>query len=338
MSGASCDEECSIRAAAIRALAVYIMFPSLREDLCYIENTAEAVIRSMASTNLEIRVKGSWALGNITDTLLLNSGDGSMDAISDDLFGRLFETAISCKVNDKVRSNGVRALGNLLRLVNADHLRSDSWLSLCMRAIQHLHQFGTMTAGNMKVKWNACYAIGNCMRNSHMFSPDLCSFFDWQSLIFPALCGIIVEFPNFKVRINAAAALAVPERREQFTSEHFATVWGALLESLEQSDHIADFNEYMHRDNLVDQLCLTLAHHIVLAEVGDLPMMAGKLKRFDSIATKWLRVHNRMVPERAASLLAAGVQLKTLQTEEMKMVYREAVNEICMCFIKREDL
>lgn len=337
LSGASCDEECSIRAAAIRALAVYIMFPSLREDMCYIENTAEAVIRSMASTNLEIRVKGSWALGNITDTLLLNSGDGSLDTVSADLFGRLFETAISCKVNDKVRSNGVRALGNLLRLVNADHLCSDSWLTICMRAIQHLHQFGTMTAGNMKVKWNACYAFGNFMRNKHMFSTQLCSFFDWQALIFPALCGIIVDFPNFKVRINAAAALAVPERREQF-GVHFGTVWAALLESLEQSDHIADFNEYMHRDNLVDQLCLAVAHHIVLAGVGDLQMMASQLKRFDSIAAKWLRVLNRMVPERAASLLAAGVQLKSLQTKEMKQDNRAALNEICMCFLPRENL
>lgn len=314
------------------------MFPTLRDDLCYIENTAEAVIRSMASTNLEIRVKGSWALGNITDTLLLNSGDGSLDTVSDDLFGRLFETAISCKVNDKVRSNGVRALGNLLRLINADHLLSESWLSLCMRAIQHLHQFVTMAAGNMKVKWNACYAIGNFMRNQHMFSPVLFSFFDWQTLIFPALCGIIVDFPNFKVRINAAAALAVPERREQFSGVHFATVWTALLESLEQSDHIADFNEYMHRDNLVDQLCLAVAHHIVLAGIGDLPMMAGQLKRFDSITAKWLRVHNRMVPEKAASLLAAGVQLKTLQSAEMRQDHRVALNEICMCFIPREGL
>lgn len=292
----------------------------------------------MASTNLEIRVKGSWALGNITDTLLLNSGDGSLDAISDDLFGRLFETAISCKVNDKVRSNGVRALGNLLRLVTADHLHSETWLSLCMRAIQHLHQFGTMTAGNMKVKWNACYAIGNFFRNPHMFSPELCSFFDWQTLIFPALCGIIVEFPNFKVRINAAAALAIPEKREHFSSVHFATVWAALLKSLEQSDHIADFNEYMHRDNLVDQLCLAIAHHIVLAGVGDLPMMAWELHRFDSIAAKWLRVLNRMVPERAASLLAAGVHLKTLKTEQMNLEHQNAIKEICMCFIPQEGL
>lgn len=78
LSGASCDEEFVIQAAAIRALAVYVMFPSLRDDPCYIENTAEAIIRSMANPNLDIRTKGSWALGNVTDTLLLNRFFASM--------------------------------------------------------------------------------------------------------------------------------------------------------------------------------------------------------------------------------------------------------------------
>lgn len=159
---------------------------------------------------------------------------------------------MSCRTNDRVRSNGVRALGNLLRLIRASHLLTERWRSVCMAAIQHLHHQCTVT-GNMKVKWNACYAIGNMMRNPHMFSVELKNF-DWQSSVVPTLCRICVEFPNFKVRINAAAALAVPERREWLRAEHFATVWHSLLDALERSDHIVDFNEYMHRDNLVDQV------------------------------------------------------------------------------------
>lgn len=127
----------------------------------------------------------------------------------------------------------------------------ECWQDICMQSIHQLHHY-CISAGNMKVKWNACYAIGNFMRNPVMFSMELRNF-DWQSFVIPTLCKIIVDFPNFKVRINAAAALAVPETRE-YLGNYYLIIWSALLEALEQSDHITDFNEYQHRDNLVDQV------------------------------------------------------------------------------------
>lgn len=72
MYGAGCDEEHLIRASAVRALAIFALFPSLRDDICYMENTLEAIIRCLVDGNLETRIKGSWALGNITNALLLN--------------------------------------------------------------------------------------------------------------------------------------------------------------------------------------------------------------------------------------------------------------------------
>lgn len=127
----------------------------------------------------------------------------------------------------------------------------ECWQDICMQSIHQLHHY-CISAGNMKVKWNACYAIGNFMRNPVMFLMELRNF-DWQSFVIPTLCKIIVDFPNFKVRINAAAALAVPETRE-YLGNYYLIIWSALLEALEQSDHITDFNEYQHRDNLVDQV------------------------------------------------------------------------------------
>lgn len=58
---------------------------------------------------------------------------------------------------------------------------------------------------------------------------------------------------NFKVRINAASALAVPTN-EQFLQNHLAYIWSSLLEALERSDEITDFNEYQHRDHLTEQV------------------------------------------------------------------------------------
>lgn len=58
---------------------------------------------------------------------------------------------------------------------------------------------------------------------------------------------------NFKVRINAAAALSVPTN-EQFMQKSFPFIWTSLLEALDRSDEITDFNEYQHRDHLTEQV------------------------------------------------------------------------------------
>lgn len=90
------DDEAIVRASAVRALAIFVMFPSLKEgiqyeqrnidlrptqiayiiafvsDICYIENTAEAIVKLMQDENLSVRIKSSWALANITDVLVVN--------------------------------------------------------------------------------------------------------------------------------------------------------------------------------------------------------------------------------------------------------------------------
>ena len=71
LTGCGCDEDSTIKASAIRALAVYAVFPTLRDDLCFIENITEAVLRIMKDNNLLVRVKASWSLGNIVDALLM---------------------------------------------------------------------------------------------------------------------------------------------------------------------------------------------------------------------------------------------------------------------------
>lgn len=71
LSGCGCDEESLVKAASIRALAVYAVFPSLRDDLCFIDNTTEAVLRIIKDKNLLIRIKASWSLGNVVDALLM---------------------------------------------------------------------------------------------------------------------------------------------------------------------------------------------------------------------------------------------------------------------------
>lgn len=176
LSGCTFDDELVVQAAAVRALALYIMFPSLRENVCFVENISDAVTRSLQQDNSDIRVKGSWALANISDALVANSSDTNKEIVSNDLLKRLFDVSLICKDNDKVRCNAVRAIGNLLRLLTVEHLKTESWRSLAFRSVQELNHNVTHR-GNAKLNWNVCHAVGNFMRNAAMYSPVM---LNWQ--------------------------------------------------------------------------------------------------------------------------------------------------------------
>lgn len=177
LSGCTFDDELVVQAAAVRALAVYIMFPSLRENVCFVENTSDAVIRSLQRDNLDTRIKGSWALANISDALVANCSDTNKEIVSNDLLKRLFDVSLIGKGNDKVRCNCVRAIGNLSRLITEEHLKLESWKQLAFQSVQELNE-NVCHRGNAKVNWNACHAVGNFMRNSAMYSPVM--NLNWQ--------------------------------------------------------------------------------------------------------------------------------------------------------------
>lgn len=72
-------------------------------------------------------------------------------------------------------------------------------------------------------------------------------------MVFTTLTEIIVNCANFKVRINGAIALATPAKRE-FYGKYYLNVWSALSIALFQANQLTDFNEYNHRDNLLNQV------------------------------------------------------------------------------------
>lgn len=72
--------------------------------------------------------------------------------------------------------------------------------------------------------------------------------------MFETLSNIIMKCVNFKVRINGAAALAVPSKRTHY-GRFYLSVWSALSAALYQANQLTDFNEYNHRDTLLDQVC-----------------------------------------------------------------------------------
>ncbi|XP_055605953.1 HEAT repeat-containing protein 6 [Uranotaenia lowii] len=338
LTGCTFDEDSSVSSAAARALSVFILFPSLRDNICYIENTIDAILRIMQDQNVAARVKASWSLGNTTDALVLNisTPGGSVERINDQLLRGIFEATInSAGDSDKVRCNAVRTLGNCLRMLRAEHFPQPLWMDLARKAVDKLVH-NTLNSNNVKVKWNACYAVGNMMRNDLMFSEG--QRIEWQKQIFPALCQIVINSNNFKVRINSASALSVISIRAHYAT-YYLEIWSSLLKALEQSDNLIDYNEYKHRDNLQEQLCLSLSHFLNLATREDLgPMACELLPLVDAIRQNWVRVINRILPEKSVKLMEAHVRLKELHSTLKSSESRSAAEMILNCFRGEEQL
>lgn len=65
------EEDKNVRASAVRALAMCVMHPSLREDFGFVIDTAEAILRTLNDECFAVRVKSSWSLGNLSDALVI---------------------------------------------------------------------------------------------------------------------------------------------------------------------------------------------------------------------------------------------------------------------------
>lgn len=308
--GCSSDDAADhlVRAAALRALAVYVLHPTLRSDLVFVEHAAELALRLIGDNQLAVRIKAAWALGNISDALVAPSQNTKeqeqqqqeQERISQTLLNRLIEAVVlACSDHDKVRANAVRALGNLLRLLPPDEhglmQRAMAKLLDCVRA-----------AGSAKVKWNACYAIGNLVRNRSLFSSSA----SLAGTLYATLSQLIVQHANFKVRINATAVLLQIEQRADF-GVHYATMWRSLLAAIERSNALDTFEEYNHRDGLQQQLCLAMAHMLARARPDDLmPCRVALESQLDVVSSTWRRVAYRIVPEQAAPLFTCGSLLQ----------------------------
>ncbi|XP_072949286.1 HEAT repeat-containing protein 6 [Epargyreus clarus] len=297
--GSCSDEEATVRAASVRALAMTVMYRSLREDLCFVSDCGENILRALAEPTLVIRTKAAWALGNLSDALVLNMDEPDIDDIGDDLLLRLLEVSVQCASdNDKVKMSATRGLGNFLRLIRNDNLqRCPQMKALCELAIEKLSHCACKVA-NMKVRWNACYALGNAMKNEKLFT----CFNGWQGHVFSSLCALAQECKNLKVRINAAVALRACNVREQYGA-HYALVWRGIMAAMENAANVDDFTEYKHKDNLIEQLCVTLAHLCCLLKQPDLTDILDPLVfHFDCAKSLLTQLYQKLPPENTSCL------------------------------------
>ncbi|XP_074412807.1 HEAT repeat-containing protein 6 [Zonotrichia albicollis] len=276
--GLNHSENPLVKAAAARALGVYILFPCLRQDVMFVADTANAILNSLHDKSPNVRAKAAWSLGNLTDTLIINMetmGQSFQEELSDVLLLKLLRSATEAsKDRDKVKSNAVRALGNVLHFLQPCHVANPRFREAIEESLQAL----IATVGSeatMKVRWNACYALGNVFRNPALPLGEA----PWATQAFSVLSSVVKSCKNFKVRIKSAMALSIPSRRECYGSpEQFCHIWSALVEALQRSEDTEDFLEFKYSSSLRSQLCQALLHLLQLARSSDLPLLGSSLR------------------------------------------------------------
>ncbi|KAL0994977.1 hypothetical protein UPYG_G00130190 [Umbra pygmaea] len=174
----------------------------------------------------------------------------------------------------EVKSNAVRALGNLLRFLSLGQLTRPGFERPLEEAVSALVTT-VLSEATMKVRWNACYALGNAFRNPSLPLGSAA----WSCSAFSALCCVVISCQNFKVRIKSAAALSIPPSRQCYgDAQRFEHVWSSLMTALKHSQETRHFLEYRYCSTLRHTITHALTHLLHLSQSHDLPALGASLE------------------------------------------------------------
>ncbi|XP_026228994.1 HEAT repeat-containing protein 6 isoform X2 [Anabas testudineus] len=355
--GLTYSENYLVKTAAVRALGIYILFPCLREDVMFVADTANTILAALDDRSTNVRAKAAWSLGNLTDTLIVNMesvGVEFQQELSDMLLLKMLQAATRAAADkDRVKCNAVRALGNLLHFLRQTQLTRSAFQRPLEDAVRALVKT-VQSEASMKVRWNACYALGNAFRNPAL-PLDSAS---WSCDAFSALCHVVTSCKNFKVRIKSAAALAVPAHRSCYgDTKRFSCVWHSLATALENSEDTNDFLEYRYSASLRHTLSQALLHLLSVSQSQDMLPLGRSLaseegKSIKEHLIKYLRVDEGVregvegeketgedsfnPQQRITGLQETLIRLKGLKAEVEKREEEDRSKDIVVNFL--EDL
>ncbi|XP_067946711.1 HEAT repeat-containing protein 6-like isoform X2 [Watersipora subatra] len=315
--GLTADPEPLVKESAARALGVYVLFPCQRTDVSFVADAANAVITCMEETNLSVKVKSSWAMANVADALVLNMARDDFssfaESFSDVLLVKLFSSATNaCCGEEKIRYNGVRALGSLLRYTQPRTLQKRNMTDVIENSVKLLVQ--SLSQGVMKVRWNACYALGGLLQNDCITVPSA----TWLEQVLIGLCLAMKNSKNFKVRINAAQALQTVAQRSKYgPAELFSSIWKYVIEAMEMSSKTEDFANYKYISSLSHQLSRTVLHLASLMEHTDLVCLAAVLFSKEDTVKQFLNATSE--PLERSSCLSHLEKLKNLPLDKSSL-------------------
>ncbi|KAJ8768399.1 hypothetical protein K2173_021552 [Erythroxylum novogranatense] len=322
------DEVPSVRSAACRAIGVISCFRQIVQSAEILDKFIRAVVINSHDPLVSVRITASWAMANICDSLRLFVHDFpvTMSAANKEVLIVLTECALHLtKDGDKVKSNAVRALGNLSRIFDFNsssgmHDQPAGYLGLSVNKFKMLPASSNLqcgqgystksypqnsaqgpdliegiiqaflscvTTGNVKVQWNVCYALSNLFLNETLSLQDM----DWAPSVFSVLLLLLRDSSNFKIKIQAASALAVPASVLAY-GKSFPDVVQGVLHVLESrgSDKILSPSCFKYQFALEKQVTSTMLHVLSLAsDADDQPLREFLLKKAQFLE-EWFKV------------------------------------------------
>ncbi|KAJ6753435.1 MALARIA ANTIGEN-RELATED [Salix purpurea] len=278
---------------------------------------------------VSVRITASWALANICDSLRHCIDEFPLKKYTGALAGyqsvaSLTESALRLTEDgDKIKSNAVRALGNLSRFVkytnssgsSAVHDKPVGYLDSSSNNIEMLSERSSLqhapnyrhptslgdshllermvqtflscvTTGNVKVQWNVCHALSNLFLNETLRLQDM----DWAPSVFSVLLLLLRDSSNFKIRIQAAAALAVSASAFDYGNSFSDVVQGLehILQNL-GSDQISAPSNFKYRVALEKQVTATMLHVLSLASSADHQPLKDFLVKKAPFLEEWFK-------------------------------------------------
>lgn len=308
------DEVPSVKSAACRAIGVIACFPDISRSAGILQKIVNAVEINTHHRLISVRIPASWAIANICDSLRHCFDSFLGFQLNFQIVESLSRCALRLtKDGDKVKSNAVRALGNIARVVpfsspatcnfgevsarhcQGDHLSSVSTLDSSppnfvgnINLLEQIVQafLSCITTGNVKVQWNVCHALSNLFLNERV----QLQYMEWAPSVYSVLLVLLRDSSNFKIRIQAAAALAVPSAMLDYGRSFSDVVQGVehVLENL-SSDHSSTPSNFKYRISLEKQLTLTMLHMLGLCSNSiDEPLKEFLIKKV-SFLEEWFR-------------------------------------------------
>ncbi|CAH9068676.1 unnamed protein product [Cuscuta europaea] len=297
ISFAVTDDAPLVRSAACRAIGVIACFPQIFESAEIFEKLIYAAEHNSHDTLVPVRITASWAIANICDTLCHYVDVNGFDQHSSDSeasskwISLLIDSSLRlAKDNDKIKANAVRALGNLARFVpltshSSDYdrklLEESHWLEKMVQTF-----LSCVSTGNVKVQWNVCHALSNLFLNEKLKLQQM----DWALSVFSILLLLLRNSSNFKIRIQAAAALAVPATIKDYGRSFVDVLQGVehVIENL-RSDQISVPSNLKYRVALEKQLTSTMLHVLSLSSQIDDRGVHEFLCKKSTFLEEWLK-------------------------------------------------
>ncbi|XP_038875588.1 HEAT repeat-containing protein 6 isoform X1 [Benincasa hispida] len=336
------DKVPSVRSAACRAIGVISCFPQVSQSAEILDKFIHAVQINTCDSLVSVRVTASWALANICESIRrffddFSSGQPTDSIERSHILTLLIESSLRlANDGDKIKSNAVRALGNLSRLIKfpcllspCERTRSNSGLYavannsevLLSKGDSKVHPGCTseklndtisfydssflerivqafisgITTGNVKVQWNVCHALSNLFLNETLRLQDM----DRVSSLFNILLLLLRDSSNFKVRIQAAAALSVPASVYGYGKSFPDVVQGLehTIENLESNHILAP--SFKYKVALEKQLTSTMLHVLSLAASTDYQPLKDFLVKKATFLEEWFKALCSSVGERS---------------------------------------